>query len=246
MQMLFPNATAFSMLSCHIPPVKRSSFSVCKAPPWAPLTFQMFPGKCLSIPYSHEPFVLGAVEAILELSIIFTACKWRTFHLTGSSTSKQPLSRVREVTPVLQSTVQLAWMRQFWILNTVTIPVEIFSIYFVSASLRKRVIRPSDSSQPWHALPHSMDAGWLTYWNIPTSNSKRESHPWWKSIQGIPAVMISQMNWLLCGEDATLQEAPASESEIFPYPVSCYQNAVPEASSTRAVNSIAQEKKLTL
>lgn len=138
---------------------------------------------------------------------------------------------------MLLSTVQLAWMRQFCVLNTVTIPVEIFRIYFVSASLRIRVIRPSDSSQPWHALPHSMDAGWLTYWNIPISNSKRESHPWWQSIQGIPAVVISQMNCLPCREDATIQEAPAFKTEIFPYPVSCYQNTVIEVSSARAVNS---------
>lgn len=39
-------------------------------------------------PLLTSTFVLGAVGAILELSIIFKACKWRTFHLTGSSISK--------------------------------------------------------------------------------------------------------------------------------------------------------------
>lgn len=138
-----------------------------------------------------------------------------------------------KVIPVLQSTVQLAWMRQFCILNTVTIPVEIFRIYFVSASLRIRVIRPSDSSQPWHASPHSMDAGWLTYW-IFLFPKTRES-----PIHDRKALKESQLSWIprwTVSLAEKMQEAPVSKGEVFLYPVSRHRNAVTEASSTRAVN----------
>lgn len=68
---------------------------------------------------------------------------------------------------------------------------EVFRITSVSASLRVRVIQPSDSSQPWRASPHGTDAGWLTYWNIPISNNNCDSDPWWKKNK----IKESQLSW---------------------------------------------------
>lgn len=207
----------------------------------------IFPGKHLSILYSHQPFVLWAGETILELSF-FEAYKWLFIGVDLHQAAA--ISGELWKSSVFESPVQLlqpAWMRQFWTTNTVTVPHVVFRISFVSASPRVRVIRPSDSSQPWRALTCSMDAGWLTYWNIPISNIKREPHPWWKSTQGIPAVMVSQMNILPYREDATVNmHLPHRVRYFHILCLTRIQNAGSEASPTRSANCTPQERKLIL
>lgn len=98
-------------------------------------------------------------------------------------------------------------------------------------------------SCPWCALPHSMDAGWLTYQHTPISNNNRDSNPRWKNTQGIPAVTVPQMDICSCKKDVTVRMSLPPRIRSFHNQVSWYQSAVTEASHTTSAICKPQERQ---